>query len=328
MVEEAPRCLRSRRSPRRRRGPRDRVSQPNPSEYTPVLVERRDHRQADLACRARSPRCRSPGRCGRCRCPRPRRPRPRRRRGARSPPPRTLPGPPAARRTGRVPPARQLRPGSLLHDLERTAERLLEGPLGQPELVLALADLDVPQVSAHGGGHVGGQRPGGRRPDQQRLAWPVHEREADGEPRVLAVLVALVHLHLGQPGPAARAPRHGVVALVDPAAPVALREEAPDDVVVLVAEREVGAARVRHASVRPPSPRRRSLGRRALDVACWVGSSLSRSRTHELRRVVPVHPVAEPDRLLRLACGERAAPAPCTRSRTRRCRTPRCRAWS
>ena len=48
------------------------------------------------------------------------------------------------------------------------------------------------------------------------------------------------------PGPAARAPGHGVVALDDPAALVAFGEEAPDEVVVLVAEREVAAAHLGH----------------------------------------------------------------------------------
>ena len=102
------------------------------------------------------------------------------------------------------------------------------------------------------------------------------------EPGVLAVLVALVHLVLADAGPAARAPRHRVVALVDPAALVALGEEAPDQVVVLVAEGEVASPRrsgmpeppdqhldrVRHRSVRAldgrrPAPDRRPAGRAA-----------------------------------------------------------------
>src|SRR5438552_569962 len=60
------------------------------------------------------------------------------------------------------------------------------------------------------------------------------------------ILIALVHLRLRDAGPAAGAPGHRVVALVDPAPPVALGQEAPDQVVVLVAEREVAAARVGH----------------------------------------------------------------------------------
>ena len=53
-------------------------------EEDPGLVERRDDRQPERACRAGSPRRRSPARCGRCRSPRPRRPRSRRRPDART----------------------------------------------------------------------------------------------------------------------------------------------------------------------------------------------------------------------------------------------------
>ena len=151
-------------------------------------------------------------------------------------------GRPAARRTAPVAPADELGARHLLLDRERAPQRGLERALAEPEHVLALADPDVAELRADGRRDVRGQRPGRRRPDEQRLAGPVDEREPDGEARVLAVLVALVHLHLGEAGAAARAPRHRVVALVQPAAPVALGEEAPDEVVVLVAEREVGAA--------------------------------------------------------------------------------------
>ena len=197
-------------------------------------------------------------------------------------------------------------PARLLDDLERALEDLLERPPAEPEQVLALADLDVAEVRADGRGHVGGQRPRRRRPHEQRLARPVQEREAHGEPRVLAILVALVHLHLGQAGAAARAPGHRVVAAVDPAALVALGQEPPDEVVVLVAEGEVAAADVGHAE--PPDDhldRVRHGARRALDRRL-----LRRVRRQEvaqpeqLGRVVPVHPVAEPDALLGLAGGE------------------------
>jgi cell envelope-related function transcriptional attenuator common domain len=95
--------------------------------------------------------------------------------------------------------------------------------------------------------------------------------------------------------------------LVQPAAPVALGQEPPDEIVVLVAEREVAAARVRH-----PEPTDEHLDR--------VGDRSARplDRRHggrvqpkhlaepaQLVRVVPVHPHAEPDRLLGLARGVR-----------------------
>ena len=206
----------------------------------------------------------------------------------------------------RVPPAGQLRPGPLLHDLEWSAERLLQGSLAHPEVVAALAHLDVAQVRANGGGDVRGQRPGRRRPDQERLAGPVHQREPHREPWILAVLVALVHLHLGQAGPAPRAPRHGVVAAVDPAALVALGQEAPDEVVVLVAEREVGTPDVRHAQA--PHHHLDGVGHGSIGALDRhpLGRVLLEQVTQpeELCRVVPVHPVAEPDALLRLACRE------------------------
>src|SRR4029453_18718893 len=103
----------------------------------------------------------------------------------------------------------------------------------QPVAILALADQDVVLVGVDGRGDVRGERPWRRRPDEQRLAGTVDERQPDGEPGVLAVAIALGHLVLADAGPAARAPRHRVVTLVDPAPLVALREEAPDQVVVL-----------------------------------------------------------------------------------------------
>ena len=134
-----------------------------------------------------------------------------------------------------VVPADEVGAGALLEHLERTPQRRLERALAQPVAIVALADLDVRQLRAHGRGHVGAQRPGGRGPHQQVLAGAVDEREADGEARVLAVLVALVHLHLADARAAAGAPGHRVEALVQPAALVALGQEAPDEVVVLVA---------------------------------------------------------------------------------------------
>src|SRR5262249_27075877 len=84
--------------------------------------------------------------------------------------------------------------------------------------------------------------------------------------------VALVHLHLRQANRAARAPRHGVVSTVDELPVVALLEERPDGVVVLLRHREVAAA--------------------------LVGAFLP------VVAAVPVHPVAQADRLLRLPAGK------------------------
>ncbi len=204
-----------------------------------------------------------------------------------------------------IAPADHVRSGDLVEHLERTGERGLEGPLPQPVDPVTLADLDVADGRADGGSHVRGQRPGRRRPDQQRFARPVAERERDRQPRVVPVLVALVHLGLRDARPAPRAPRHRVVALVDPAAPVALGQEAPDQVVVLVAEREVAAPDVLRPE--PPDEHLDGVGDRA--AGALDGGDGGRLRPEQLAQpaqlvgVVPVHPHPEPDRLLGLAGG-------------------------
>ncbi|HZZ77650.1 MAG TPA: hypothetical protein VFE62_03970 [Gemmataceae bacterium] len=86
-------------------------------------------------------------------------------------------------------------------------------------------------------------------------------------------LVALVHLLLADARAAAAAPGHAVVRLVDELALVALLEKRPDRVVVFLRHREVAFA---------------FAGRLA---PVGVGA-------------VPVHPLAEADRLLRLATRE------------------------
>ena len=132
----------------------------------------------------------------------------------------------------------------------------------------------------------------------------VDERELDREPGVLAIGVALGHLVLADPSPASRAPGHRVVALVKPPAPVALGQERPDEVVVLVGEGEVTAAEVRHSQspdehlgrigdFGPGSARDRDLLARILRQPI--------AQATQLMRVVPVHPHSEPYRLLGLA---------------------------
>ena len=108
-----------------------------------------------------------------------------------------------------------------------------------------------------GHSHVRGERPRRRRPDEERLAGEVDQREADIEAGVGDVLVALGDdLVVGDASAAPGAPGHDIAALVDVSLLVADLEEVPDGVVVLV--------------------------------------------RHRMVRVVPVHPVAEPDRLLGL----------------------------
>ena len=118
-------------------------------------------------------------------------------------------------------------------------------------------DLDVREVGMGGHSHVRGEGPRSGRPDEERLAGQVDQREADVEAWVGDVLVALGDdLVVGDAGAAPGAPGHDVAALVDVSLLVADLEEVPDGVVVLV--------------------------------------------RHRMIRVVPVHPVAEPDRLLGL----------------------------
>ena len=108
-----------------------------------------------------------------------------------------------------------------------------------------------------GHSHIRGERPGRRRPDEERLAGPVDQREADVEAGVCDVLVALGDdLVVGDACAASGAPRHHVAALVDVPLLMTDLQEVPDGVVVLVRHRMVG--------------------------------------------IVPVHPVAQPDRLLGL----------------------------
>ena len=71
------------------------------------------------------------------------------------------------------------------------------------------------------------------------------DRQPDREREVGQLAVALGRqLLVGEPGPAARAPRHHVVPAVDQPAPMALRQEGPDRVVVLVGVRVVAVVPV------------------------------------------------------------------------------------
>ena len=137
---------------------------------------------------------------------------PRRRPGARtasgvvaSCPRRTPSAPRAGRRTARRSASRR-GPRRAPPRGPRTArERGLERALAEPELV------------ARPGGRGRSAAPARRRPRRSRSAstgvvvqtrsaspGPVDEREPDRQPRILAVLVALVHLHLRDARPAAR----------------------------------------------------------------------------------------------------------------------------
>ena len=209
-----------------------------------------------------------------------------------------------------VAPANQLRAGQLTKDLEWPVGGQIEGRLesspGQPVDRIALANLDVAQVRSDRRRHVGGQGPGRGGPDQERLAGPVDQGQLDRQAGIIAIAIALGHLVLAHARSATGAPGHGVVALVQPAAPVAFGQEPPDQVVVLVAECEVRAPQLRHAQAADQHLHR--IGHRTgRTIDGDLGRGIGRqhiAQAAELIGIVPVHPHPEPDRLLGLARGE------------------------
>ena len=87
--------------------------------------------------------------------------------------------------------------------------------------------------------HVGRNRPRRCRPSQEFLTGSVNEREAEVGGGVVSIGVPFGHLMLTDASAAARAPRHAVAPLIQPATAVAFSKEAPDQVVVLIGEGEV-----------------------------------------------------------------------------------------
>jgi hypothetical protein len=109
---------------------------------------------------------------------------------------------------------------------------------------LALPPEPVLGVGIDGRGHVGRQRPRGRRPDGEGLARPVEEREAHEERGVDAVLVVADELVCRDRRAAARAPLRGAVPQVEMTLVVHAAQEAPDVLDVRVREGEVVVAPV------------------------------------------------------------------------------------
>ena len=177
---------------------------------------------------------------------------------------------------------------------------------------IVLAHLDVGQLRADGRRHVAGQRPRRRRPDQQRLRQPrfgvdarralrIHQREAGINTGMGQLLVAVGDdLVLADAGAAAIAPRHDVGALVEPALLPTLLEKTPDLVVVLVGEGKVRATQLGQSQ--PADDLLGGVGNRTIgavhgdDLARILGQPVAQCA--QLLGVVPVHPVAQADRLL------------------------------
>ena len=177
---------------------------------------------------------------------------------------------------------------------------------GEVEDLVALPDLDVVQVGADGSGDVGSQRPGRRRPDEERFSLPPAQREAQRDAGVRQLHVAVGDdLVLRDAGGAARAPGHYVGVLVEPALLPAALEEGPDHVVVLVGQGEVGAAQFGQAQ--PGDDALHAVGDRPLRPRHGDhGVGIFRQSVGQLAQrlgIVPVHPVAQADGLCGLHGG-------------------------
>jgi hypothetical protein len=150
-------------------------------------------------------------------------------------------------------------------DASARAEVVERSPVAQPDELLPLDAPDerlvrvardrdplpsLPQpvlgIGLHRGRDVRGQRPRRRRPDDERLARVVEQREPHVQGRVAPLLVdaGLGELVLRERGAAARAPLGRTVTEVEPPPLVDDLQELPDVLDVHVAEREVVAAPV------------------------------------------------------------------------------------
>ncbi len=146
---------------------------------------------------------------------------------------------------------------------------------GDPLAVVALAVLGL---RVHSGGNIGRQRPGCRRPDDERLALAPLEREAHEERRVRSLLVhvGLRELVLRDGRPAPRAPLGRAVSLVERAALLKRLQEPPDVLDVRVAEREVVVAPVHPLAQadRLLRDHARGLGDEVTALACELGEAV------------------------------------------------------
>ena len=134
-------------------------------------------------------------------------------------------------------------------------ERL--GAAGRDDQVFAVArDRDVVQLGVGDDGQVGRQRPGRRRPDDERralvaqprirLADVADDREADVDRRRGVVLV--FDLRLGQRGAVDEAPVHRLLVAVDEARRHEPRQLARDRRLVVLGQRQVGIVPVADAA--------------------------------------------------------------------------------
>ena len=135
--------------------------------------------------------------------------------------------------------AEQGRAGHGLLDLGLLAENPLDERLGEDQPVVAEPRAGVGDVRVDGDRGVRHERPGHRRPGEQRDARVVPQRELHVHRGVERVAVALRHLVARQRGPAARAVGHDPVALGQEPLVEDLLQRPPDRLDVVVRERVV-----------------------------------------------------------------------------------------
>ncbi len=134
-----------------------------------------------------------------------------------------------------VRPADEVATRQLLGHLVVAAQRSPDGFLREVVRLTLLLGANVGQLGVDGRGHIGGEGPGGRGPDEKGGVLPVHQGQAHVDGEVGPFLVPLGDdLVLGEARTAPGAPRHHVVSLVDPPLLVAGLQEVPNRVVVLV----------------------------------------------------------------------------------------------
>ena len=138
------------------------------------------------------------------------------------------------------------------------AECLLHRVFGQEVAITVLhPDLDVGQVGIDGGGDVGRQRPGRGGPDEQPGVFAAVKRQPHVQRVVRDLGVGVDQLVLRERRAAARAPGHGALRHLDPAALVTAPQKAPDVLDVAVGVGVVGVVPIH------PLPQARGL--RGLD---------------------------------------------------------------
>ena len=95
-----------------------------------------------------------------------------------------------------------------------------------------------------GHGHVAGQRPRRGRPDQERGAGRIHQRQADEDRGIGGVFVAERHFMIRKRRAAARAVRYDFIALVEQTLIPEILQDPPDRLDVIVGIGDVGVFQV------------------------------------------------------------------------------------